>query len=62
MTAHERTTPTSAPNVSAPVVVESRLPGATPSDTGIRKELNYTIARRVIELPAGRRPAMAATG
>jgi len=29
--------------------------GPRPIRTGIREELNYTLARRVIELPIGRR-------
>jgi hypothetical protein len=35
-------------------VVETRQP-AVETSTGIREELNYTVARRVIELPVGRR-------
>jgi site-specific DNA recombinase len=37
------------------VVVEYRFPGVVETRTGIREELNYTVARRVIELPVGRR-------
>jgi hypothetical protein len=36
--------------------------GPRPIRTGIREELNYTLARRVIELPVGRNRAKVAVG
>jgi hypothetical protein len=40
---------------SVRAIVEYAFPGALQTVTDIREELNYTVARRVIELPVGRR-------
>jgi len=49
-------TATEGSRKSARVVVEYRFPDVVNVSTGTREGLNYTVVRRVIELPVGRRP------
>jgi hypothetical protein len=48
-------TPVEGGRKTARATVEYRFPAVVETSTDIREELNYTVARRVIELPVGRR-------